>query len=64
MGEKKIVLSQRDANGVASSNIYHVEELHGTVEFEIGQMLTKAEVETLLRRPRHKVVIRGTRARA
>lgn len=41
---------------------YHVTELRGTVEFNIGDLLNKDEVERLIRRPGFEVVVRGERA--
>lgn len=63
MIDRKIVLTQGEENRAMTST-YRVVELHGTVEWNIGQSLTKDEVEQLIRRPKLKVVVRAARERA
>jgi hypothetical protein len=58
MRKRKIVLRQVTATGIKPELPYTVDELHDTVDFEIGQQLTKAEVEGLLRNARTTIVIK------
>jgi hypothetical protein len=58
MRKRKIVLTQVTETGLTPEKPYAVHELHDTVDFDIGQRLTKREVETLLQQARTTVVVR------
>lgn len=58
MRKRKIVLLQITETGLTPEKPYRVHELHDTVDFAIGQALTKREVEELLRQARTTVVVR------
>ena len=59
MRKRKIVLSQCTSVTAGAERMYTVHELHDTVDFAIGQRLTKREVEELLQQARTTVVIRA-----
>lgn len=57
---RKVILNQCSTSDGPIAE-YIVVELHGTVEFNIGQHLTKRDVEELTRRPRYTVVIKASK---
>ena len=62
MRKRKVTLVQSDVPASAIKpgfKAYLVVELRGTVEFDLGQRLSKAEVEAMLGRPGFEVVVRG-----
>lgn len=64
MRKRKITLVQSDMKlqRPESYKAYLVVELRGTVEYSIGDRLTKADVEHLISKPGFEVVVRGERA--
>lgn len=58
MRKRKIVLRQTTETALDPQQWYTVDELHDTVDFVIGQRLTKDEVEGLLRNAKTTVVVK------